>query len=157
MLGLSPLRCFIVIASVVTGCAGTVPLPAAAPTPLPAAHVATDPVVAPRGELPAAADCATEELSDDDPRCPADVVLAAAMSWLDKTTAVFDGVEMHIVEHDPVEIALEAQGDPEFSRLLTEADTAPRDGVLDGAEARVLESRVLEHIDARHADRYAAR
>ena len=159
MLGLSSPSRVLVLASVLSsGCAGLPAAPLAkAPASAPPAPVAPAPVMAVEGPLPTAGDCPGVALDADDPRCPVEVIGAAATSWLDKTTAVFDGVQMHVVEYDPVEITAEAQRDPAFARLLADADSEPRDGILDGAEARVVEARVLEHIDARHAARWAAR
>ncbi len=101
--------------------------------------------------VPAVDGCRGDESTTDDSRCPDEVVIAAAMSWLGKTTAVFDGVHMELVEYDPVEVRAEAESDATFRRLLADADASPRDGHLDGAEARALEERVLALLDARYA------
>jgi len=73
------------------------------------------------------------------------------MSWLGKTTAVYDGTTVEIIEHDPAEVRAEAEADDGFRRLLAEADADPRDGTLNGVEARFMEERVLEMVDARYA------
>ena len=104
-------------------------------------------------DLPEAAECGDAMLTPEDARCPNEILHAAALSWLGKTTAVFDGIEVELIEYDPAEIRAEAERDGAFRRMLAEADAAPRDGRLDGAEARHLEQCVLERIDAQYAAR----
>lgn len=104
-------------------------------------------------DLPEAAECGDAMLTPEDARCPNEILHAAALSWLGKTTAVYDGVEVELIEYDPAEIRAEAEQDGTFRRMLADADAAPRDGRLDGAEARDLEQRVLDRIDAQYAAR----
>jgi hypothetical protein len=88
-----------------------------------------------------------------DPRCPVDVLTAAAMSYLDKTVAEFDGTSMRLIEYDRDALLSEALADDGFRRLVQLADAAPTDGILDHAETRELESAVLRLCDARVASR----
>jgi hypothetical protein len=88
-----------------------------------------------------------------DPRCPLDVLTAAAMSYLDKTVAEFDGTSMRVIEYDREALLSEAMADDGFRRLVQLADAAPTDGILDHAETRELESAVLRLCDARVATR----
>ncbi len=125
-----------------------VPAPAAAPAPV------QEPIVAPEAvptAVPEAGACdAAPQL---DPRCPADVLAAAAMSWLDKTVAEFDGTTMRVIEYDRDALLEEAFADAGFRRLVQVSDATPTDGVLDHAEARELEAAVLRLCDARVARR----
>lgn len=98
--------------------------------------------------MPAAAACETEGAST---RCPEEILLSAAMSWLDKTSAEFDGTTMVVVEHDPELLMEEAHEDPAFCRFLVDADVGPSDGELDRAEALAVEARVLQALEARYA------
>lgn len=131
-----------------TGCTGTV-APAPAATLSPEAAVVEGMPSAPHRAfevLPAAAPCNEAAPADDD-RCPSEVLHAAAMSWLGKTAAEFDGMQMHVIEYDEDELQAEARADAAFAELLVSADVAPRDGQLDHVEARAVESRVLSLVD----------
>ena len=143
---------FVALVSALTsGCAGTAPsagTPSISPSipasisPSPHVAVADSLETAPdlrSARLPEAAPCEI----DSEERCPADILHAAAMSWLGKTTAEYDGLEMKIVEHDFAEVQAEARADAAFAELLLAADVAPRDGELDGAESSAVEERVL--------------
>ena len=101
--------------------------------------------------LPQAGAC--EAAPVDDPRCPADVLAAAALSYLDKTVAEFDGTSMRVIEYDRDALLTEAMADEGFRRLVQLADATPADGVLDHIEARDLESAVLRVCEARVARR----
>lgn len=91
------------------------------------------------------------ELDGDEERCPDEILASAALSWLGKTVAEFDGTRMVTVEHDPELLMEEAHADPEFCRILHQADTRPADGRIDRDEALHVEARVLEAIEARYA------
>lgn len=117
--------------------------PAAVPAPMPNAHADVP--------LPVVMECDMLEPAGADPRCPEQIVSAAILSHLDKTTAEFDGVEVVEVEHDPELLWEEASADAEFRGLLLAADAAPADGVIDHAEALALEAEVLARWERRHA------
>lgn len=167
MLGLIPRRSVVfalgLLSMVAPGCAQLGPVgvsstaPAVAVTePAPVAIVPTalpDAVAMSAMELPAVGGCSESDVTDDDDRCPEQIVHAAAMSWLGKTTAIYDGVRVEVLEYDPAEVRAEAQRDVMFREMMAAADAAPTDGQLDGAEARILEASVLDHIDARYAAR----
>lgn len=120
------------------------------PAPEPAPALVHEPIVTPEPVpevVPEVGGCdAAPEL---DPRCPADVLAAAAMSWLDKTVAEFDGTTMRVIEYDRDALLQEAFADAGFRRLVQISDATPADGVLDHAEARALEAAVLRVCDAR--------
>ena len=129
-----------------TSLSSTVPQVAPAPIEVPIVAPAVVPI-----EVPEAGACdAAPEL---DPRCPVDVLAAAAMSWLDKTVAEFDGTTMRVIEYDRQALLDEAFADDNFRRLVQLSDAAPADGVLDHREARELEAAVLRLCDARMARR----
>lgn len=156
MFGLSPRLVLASLAVSALAC-GCVHAPAATPSASPVAAVPA-PVLEPAApvadlDLPEAAECGDAMLTPEDARCPGEIVHAAALSWLGKTTAVFDGVDVELIEYDPAEIRSEAEQDVAFRRMLADADATPRDGRLDGAEARHLEQQVLERIDAQYAAR----
>jgi hypothetical protein len=139
----------------VMGCATASPrdlssaYPEVAPAPVEAPAPATDLPEAVPAALPEVGGCdAAPEL---DPRCPADILAAAALSWLDKTVAEFDGTTMRVIEYDRDALLGEAFADAGFRRLVQLADAAPADGVLDHAEARDLEGAVLRLCEARMA------
>ena len=157
------LASLVTVSALASGC-----VHATGPTQSPAAHPVAPAPATPRAapaptleavaqvddaDLPVAAECRDAMLIPEDQRCPHEILHAAALSWLNKTTAVFDGVEVELIEYDPNEIRAEAEGDLAFRRMLADADAAPRDGRLDGAEARDLEQRVLDRIDAQYAAR----
>ena len=138
--------------------------PSPAPTAVPSAYpeVAPAPIEAPAPaadldlhdtaiDLPAAGNC--DAAPEADPRCPDEVLTAAALSYLDKTVAEFDGRTMKVIEYDHDALLAEAYADPGFRRLLQHADVAPADGVLDHAEARTLEAAVLSLLEAKVARR----
>ena len=120
-------------------------VPEQAPAPLPDLE-AQEPVV-----VPALAACDAAPAAD--PRCPVDVLTAAAMSYLDKTVAEFDGTSMRLIEYDREALLSEAMADDGFRRLVQLADAAPADGVLDHTETRDLEAAVLRLCEARVASR----
>ncbi len=132
-----------------SGCAGAL-APSPAPTLSPEAAVIEGMPSAPSRAfevLPEPAPCTDDAATDDDDRCPAEVLHAAAMSWLGKTSAEFDGVQMHVIEYDEAQLQAEARADAAFAELLVAADVAPRDGMLGRVEARAVESRVLSLVD----------
>ncbi|MEM6994261.1 MAG: hypothetical protein AAF721_27345 [Myxococcota bacterium] len=131
------------------------PMVATAPVDNRAPDAAVEATTLPVADLvmPQVDGCHGDESTADDSRCPDEVVVAAALSWLGKTTAIYNGVEMELVEHDPELVRAEAEQDVAFRQMLAAADAAPRDGRLDGAEARQLEEQVLSRLDARLAAR----
>lgn len=128
-----------------SGCSGAL-APASAPPITPEAAVAETLPSAPGprfAHLPQPAPC--EPAASD--RCPAEILHAAALSWLGKTTAEYDGIEMKVVSHDEAQVQAEARADAAFAELLLSADVAPRDGHLDRAESAAVEARVLALMD----------
>jgi hypothetical protein len=138
------------------GCAQTAPqelssaYPEVAPAPIEASASAAD-LDGAAAEVPAAGRCDTPPQTD--PRCPEEVLTAAALSYLDKTVAEFDGRTMKIIAYDRDALLAEAFADAGFRRLLQHADVAPADGILDHAEARSLEASVLALLETRFARR----
>lgn len=120
------------------------PRPSATPAPAPSVVALEDAAV------PVAGAC-DEPTPADDPRCPSEVLLAAALSYLDTTVAQFDGTYVEAVEYDPEDVLSEARADPRFRQILAAADVEPTDGRLGPAEAREAERQVLEIVDARYA------
>ena len=136
------------------GCAQSAPTavssayPEVAPAPIEAPAPAADLDDA-ATELPAAGGC--DAAPEGDPRCPDEVLTAAALSYLDKTVAEFDGQTMKVIAYDHDALLAEAYADRGFRRLLQHADVAPADGVLDHAEARTLEAAVFALLEAKLA------
>jgi hypothetical protein len=143
------------LAAFASGCAQSTAPASTAPDLQPADALVEGLPTAPNvrfDRLPQAAPCETDQDAEDT-RCPADVLHAAAMSWLGKTAAEYDGVSMHVIAYDPAQIQAEARADAAFAEMLLAADTSPRDGRLDRVEATALEDRVLSLLDPRVAAR----
>lgn len=147
---------FFAVISII-GCApaavSTTPTTAPAPSPTVAEVAPAAPAVVEAPSdlvIPDAGGC-SEPLPADDPRCPEEVLLAAALSFLDTTVARFDGMEVESVEYDPAEVLEEARQDPRFRQILASADAEPADGVLGAEEVRAAELQVLEIVEARYA------
>jgi hypothetical protein len=125
--------------------------------------VTIDPAAAVATTLPSAPSIRYDQLPDAGPcddapteaesRCPSEVLHAAAMSWLGKTSAEYDGIQMVVLEYDEAQLQAEARADAAFAELLLAADVAPRDGRLDRAEAAAVETRVLQLVDGQLAHR----
>lgn len=139
---LRPLGFVVMLGLFGSGCSGAVTPPSTPPVS-PQAAVAETLQSAPNprfARLPEPAPC---EAAAGQERCPSEILHAAAMSWLGKTTAEYDGFEMKLVQHDEAEVQAEARADAAFAELLLSADVAPRDGHLDRAESAAVEERVL--------------
>ena len=74
------------------------------------------------------------------------LLVAAAMSYLGKTAAEFDGHTMVVVEYDRDLLLEEAFANPGFCALVAAADADPHDGVLTIVEAEQLEGAVLASL-----------
>jgi hypothetical protein len=119
----------------------------AAAVPAPAESKTADELAA----LPQPTETCDAPDSAEDDRCPTEILQAAAMSYLGKTTAVFDGVTMQEVEVDPELLMDEASRDVGFCQLALQADSTPADGRLDRHEALALEEAVFAELEARAA------
>jgi hypothetical protein len=104
------------------------------------------------GALPQPAEACDVAESPEDDRCPTEILQAAAMSYLGKTTAVFDGVTMQDVEVDPELLMDEASHDAGFCQLALQADSTPADGRLDRHEALALEEAVFAKLEVRSSE-----
>lgn len=140
--------------SLLVGCIAMKPAQTSAPSDAeqparPTSSQRIEPAAAPVS-MPAAADCSSDGV-EPDARCPEEILVSAAMSWLGKTAAEFDGTTMVVVEHDPELLLQEAHEDPDFRRMLVDADVGPSDGQLDRDEALAVEARVLAAVEARYA------
>ena len=139
------------------GCAGRA-APQQPATPEPAATIKTEQLAAHKAEaptpiaIPELAHCYFDELTDEQPRCPEEVLADAAIVWLEKPLIVSDGWGEEEVEYSGDEVTLEAELDPAFRQLMAEADAGPTDGTLDHKEVCALEARVAQLVQQRYAE-----
>lgn len=120
-------------APALTACASSAPVATEAPSvtvTAPVVVAAEQPALRP---VPAIADCDWETIGRDD-LCPEEAVYSAALSYLGKPVAMYDGEEMVELRYEETEVIAEAMQDPSFRSIMRRADHSA-DGVLDVAEA----------------------
>lgn len=123
----------VLLAPALTACASTAPEATETPgvtVTAPVVVAAEQPALRP---VPALADCEWESLGSDE-LCPEEAVYSAALSYLGKPVATFDGEEMVELRYEESEVITEAMQEPTFRSIMRRAD-ASQDGVLDVMEA----------------------
>lgn len=116
-----------------TACASTAPSATEAPSvtvTAPVVVAAEQPALRP---VPGLADCDWEVLGSDE-LCPEEAVYSAALSYLGKPVAMFDGEEMVELRYEESDVISEAMQEPTFRSIMRRADSS-KDGVLDVNEA----------------------
>ena len=148
--GIGLMSCCLVACASVSPNAPTPPMgPELAPRPVVQLPPAAPALAAEAAALPRPAERCDHASAADDDRCPGEILHSAAMSYLGKTTAVFDGVTMQEVEIDPDLLMDEASQDVGFCQLALQADSTPADGQLNRDEALALEEAVFAALESR--------